>query len=558
MCPLARAAALVRLFPNASSLDLPYSTVTTTTSTTQREEPHRLDASVSELLVLGGDDRTAVNLETGLNSYGCAPWLRPETVPLGTCTGSSPSTVAINGAEAARRTLHAAAARGDFSAVSEQMYESIREDLAEMLVLGRASGTQIALTASGTDAEYLATLLCLRDRTRALCNIAFGPSDAGSGSAVAAGWRHFNSAVPTGERRVKGTPIDNEIADLVDIWTLALRHDDGALRAPGEIDREARHVVERALERDCRVLLHVVAHSKTAMHAPSLGALADIRRRYPDRVDVLVDAAQGRFSRRGLAEVLQLGYLVLVTGSKFYGGPPFAGALLIPPGTGFVPAHIATLPTALGDFLTAGAIPRSWAERRRDLPDRPNVGLLLRWSAAVAEMRRYYAVPGDARYRVLRAYESMVPRLFAESPAIELQVFPPLLADDEQRVLQSKTTVYSFHVRRPDGSRIPLEGLLELHRWLNVDASRRIGPDATEAERRIARRSFHLGQPVALGAPPRQEPAVLRLALGGPLICDVSEDPRFGATLDERLAWLEDQILALRRKIELLAATLAC
>jgi hypothetical protein len=61
-----------------------------------------------------------------------------------------------------------------------------------------------------------------------------------------------------------------------------------------------------------------------------------------------------------------------------------------------------------------------------------------------------------------------------------------------------------------------------------------------------------------LGAPPRQEPAVLRLALGGPLICDVSEDPRLGTTLDERLDWLEDQILALRRKIELLAATLAC
>jgi hypothetical protein len=124
-------------------------------------------------------------------------------------------------------------------------------------------------------------------------------------------------------------------------------------------------------------------------------------------------------------------------------------------------------------------------------------------------------------------------------------------------VLQSKTTVYSFHVRRPDGSRMPLEGLVELHRWLNVDASRRLGPHATELERRIARRSFHLGQPVALGAPPRNEPAVLRLALGGPLISAVSEDRQLGVTMDERLEWLEDQILGLRRKIELLAGTLA-
>lgn len=255
---------------------------------------------MSELLLAGADDRTAPDPVTGLNKYGCAPWPRPKAVALGTCTASSPSRIAIEAADAARRELLAAAIHGDLLAVSERMYEKLRADLAQLLLLNRIPGTQIVLTPSGTDAEYLATLLCLRDRTRRLCNIAFGPSDAGSGSAIAAGWRHFNASVPAGEQRVKGAPIDDVIADLVDIRTLRLRHADGALREPGEIDDEARDVVRVALDHECRVMLHVVAHSKTAMHAPSLGTVAEMWGRHPDQIDVLVDAAQGRFSRRGL------------------------------------------------------------------------------------------------------------------------------------------------------------------------------------------------------------------------------------------------------------------
>ena len=47
-------------------------------------------------------------------------------------------------------------------------------------------------------------------------------------------------------------------------------------------------------------------------------------------VDVLVDACQMRLPLERIRACLAAGWMVLVTGSKFFGGPPFAGALLVP------------------------------------------------------------------------------------------------------------------------------------------------------------------------------------------------------------------------------------
>ena len=54
--------------------------------------------------------------------------------------------------------------------------------------------------------------------------------------------------------------------------------------------------------------------------------------RWPGRVQVVVDACQMRLGRPRLKKYLDRGYLVIVTGSKFFTGPAFSGALLVPAG----------------------------------------------------------------------------------------------------------------------------------------------------------------------------------------------------------------------------------
>ena len=73
----------------------------------------------------------------------------------------------------------------------------------------------------------------------------------------------------------------------------------------------------------------------------------------------VVDACQGRFRDSFVNEVLAAKSIVLITGSKFYRGPPFSGAVI-------VPAEImdqlqsinGTMPYGLNTFIGQAEIPR--------------------------------------------------------------------------------------------------------------------------------------------------------------------------------------------------------
>jgi hypothetical protein len=192
-------------------------------------------------------------------------------------------------------------------------------------------------------------------------------------------------------------------------------------------------------------------------------------------------------------------------------------------------------------------MPESWLEVRQSLPTEPNIGLLLRWSAAIAEMDAYYRVPSDLRLRVLRCFEAEVPRIFCGSNVLRLlPVFPPLYDDSTDRLLESKTTVFGFWVT-PHGARRSLDKA-ELKK-LHFDLASGPSTSCDRSEREILSRQFHVGQPVDLGC----AGSILRIALGGALITRVATDSTIGASFDARLDWLREQIHALRQKIECLA-----
>jgi hypothetical protein len=295
------------------------------------------------------------------------------------------------------------------------------------------------------------------------------------------------------------------------------------------------------------VLLHIVAHSKTGVHAPSLWCVERLRKISEDVV-VVVDAAQGRFSRRGLRDVLQKNYMVMFTGSKFYGGPPFSGALLVPPDFHPHQRGLRGLPAGFKDYFTAAEMPEDWTEIRRNLPAEPNLGVILRWMAALAEIEAYYEAPDEARLRVLRFFETEAPRIIGDSDVIRLlPVFPPLYDDTSKRLLESKTTVFGFWVT-PPGMEKPLDKaeLKRIHEELAIEMS----DTGLLLDLESTSGTFHIGQPVELG----QAGCVLRVALGGELITRIAAEPALGATLDDRLEWLRQQLFGLRQKIEMLAA----
>ncbi len=507
--------------------------------------------TTEELLLRGSDSRAQVT-DVTMNRYGCRPYPRA-ALPFGSCTSSSPLPVVYEAAVEQHQRLRVAARRGDLDGEVRRGYARIVRGIRHHLDLDRLDGVEVALTPSGTDAEYLALLLALGERTRPLRNIVVGPREVGSGTEWAAGGLHFDVLAPHGERVQPGTPVAGEVASLVTVDAVQLRTVDGRVREPADIDSEIEALVEQALSEGQRVLLHVVAHSKTGVHAPSLSTARRIRKRHGQSVDIVVDAAQGRVSRRGLAEILQEGFMVLFTGSKFYGGPPFSGALLVPKRLAESAIHLPPIPREFGAYFSAWELPASWRSFARQLHQSYNLGLLLRWAAAEHAFERYYAVSGSARFAILRLFEDFVPRAVSASAWLELDfVEPARLPDASERLLESKTTVFPFRVRTQAGAETFLRkaDLRRVAFLLNRDVSS-MAPDASEAERQLLRSSYHIGQPVFDGT--GTQPAVLRLALGAAVVTMVGTDRHCGHTLEERLEWLEHRVKGAVLKVEWIA-----
>ncbi|MEG8007453.1 hypothetical protein U2444_14740, partial [Listeria monocytogenes] len=89
---------------------------------------------------------------------------------------------------------------------------------------------------------------------------------------------------------------------------------------------------------------------------------------------VVVDACQMRVPPERLRACLEAGWMVLLTGSKFFGGPAFAGALLVPAGIAARAPGLAPLPSGLARYFTRPEWPRAWAHVAAHLPERANLG----------------------------------------------------------------------------------------------------------------------------------------------------------------------------------------
>lgn len=505
-----------------------------------------LPGPMPSALIGGGDGRLDLEPDTGLNKYGCAPKPR-EALPLGSCTASSPSKLGYRAAEELCEHLEAVGRDEGADAVRREVSAGlfqIRERLTNALGIDPSTQTGVVLTPSGTDAEMLASYLALGDR-QSLRNIVVAPREVGSGTTLAAGMRHFDEQTPRGQRRVKGEALDR-LAERVEVSTVFLRDESGAQRSRKEIEASIEDLVEDAVSKDQVLLLHVVAHSKTGAHAPSLRFVRKlVQERGAERVRVIVDAAQGRISRRGLNAALASGYMVLFTGSKFYGGPPFAGALLVPHALNPVEMGLDPVPAGGRDYFSVTELPPAWAGATCELSQEPNVGLLLRWQAALAEIEAYYAVEPQLRYEVLRLFESLVPEVFDGSRRVVLEpLTPPILDDNGVRLLESKRTVFAFRLtRRQEVESLDLHELRKVFAWANSDLSD-LATSTDEATALEA--TFHLGQPVALVADGSL--AVLRIALGAVLLRWLAEieDPA------ERALRLRRHMERLRNKLEII------
>lgn len=477
----------------------------------RRPGPQRLSA-LDLALLSGGDPRIAVDLDTLLNGYGARPFPHDGEISLSSSTANTISRRGYAAAAAACERFGPADQRG-------AAHEEIRRALHAQLDL---DDTDIVLAPSGTDGALQALAIARWSLGRPVTSIVVGAEESGSGIRPAVSGRHFAAVTSAGMAVTRDTPLAGLEAEFV---AVALRDRDGHERPMSQIDADVHAAAVAAIGAGRSVALFLMDHSKLGARGPGGACIDALHAEFPGCVQLVVDACQGRLSRSRIGFYLERGALVLITGSKFFGGPPLSGAVLVP---AWVAARLETgvrVPPALAAYTARSDWPRHWTGICAQLPERGNPGQALRWFAALAEMQAYHAVPKLFRRLALAEFGAAFARAVARYP--ELRPLPaPAWVGVEADEEFSARTVFPFVVMH-DGRPLSLAQAKLLYHALNIDVA-----DITGAP--IGAAICHIGQPVSLA----DGSAALRVSADARLVSDNwtgSHDGEAGRRLAARL-----------------------
>lgn len=446
---------------------------------------------VEALMAEGGDARLNIDVRTGLNHYGCSHRPRPWAVTFASSTASSLSERGFTGGELARVKLARAVLEGKAPQALQTLALDVRHFLAGWF--GLPGQDHVVLASSGTDAA-LAVLGLSTLPGQPVITVLTAPEETGSGVPLAShGW-HFAQETALGASVCKGELVAGFPDDTICV-DLPLRDAEGQLRPETEVTAACQKDIQDQLAKGRRVLLHVLDLSKTGLLAPNLKALEALCDQYPGQLDVVVDACQARLMPERVQAYLARGWAVMVTGSKFFTGPPFCGALLLPD-CWKARLDQGLLPEGLAAYANKCEWPASPA--CRGLASGFNHGLLLRWRAAQAEMAALGAIPSAVVAERLQGFLGAVRRGIEANTDLVFLPQPAPQRDALPYDWDRQQTILSFLVRAPERtegtSPLDLERCRKLYQWLNADLS----PYVPQEKKALAALLCHIGQPVPI------------------------------------------------------------
>jgi hypothetical protein len=484
------------------------------------------NALFETLLASGGDERLVLDPKTGRNSLGIPAGPTGGEIFLSSATATA---VSPRGKAAALRALDLTMRAKDGKTLPA-WFDDIRQRLLELFA---PPGGEIALCASGGEAELILLAMAQQILARPLTNLVVAPREAGAGNAAADG-RHFLGSAPFSAEVSRGAALAGFDVAGRRIEHIELRDRYGAPFEAAEIDLWVKERVTALIASGRDVLLHLADCSETGQSGPSRRAAAALQEAFPENLLVAVDAGQLRCSRETLRADLVAGCVVLLSGSKFAGGPPFSGAVLLPPALAARLKDM-VLPEGLADYSAA----LDWSPYLREnlrgkFSTLANMGLGLRWECALAELEDYFALDAGLREQVAARFAQEIHAHLAASPQLKL-------ADRDWRPNAQARTIFPILTFDDRGGAISAEKLFRALRNPKTSPNARPGkrrkPTRLDFERSHGQRIIHLGGPVAIG-----EMQALRLCLGAPQVNDVARRVAEGQKFDYAFQPLADDL----------------
>jgi len=482
--------------------------------------------SLAQLLVNGGDSRIALDTH-GVNKYGCSVAPQSAEESLFAFGSATASTISQHGFAAAddvyQKIVQAYRDEMEYSQSSlyslyEQEMQSLRQELKQLCQTGDA--VDVVFAASGTDLHLIASQLFAASSAIPSLIVMVEAGETGSSVPAALQGLHFSDCAALGEPVSPGQQVGQAVAS--ELVNVALRDADGEPRTADEIDKEIELLIITACRQNKRVLLVLADVTKTGMIGPSVQCALTLRNQFPDQLEVLVDACQFRLTNATLNAYLDQQFLVAVTGSKFISGPSFSGALFFP-SDAVIRYRQQTAPAGLYAYSSRADWPSSWTGMEV-LQKKANVGLLVRWVAAMAELRAFRSLSDDAINQFVQAFRHAVLTYVDAHPGLTLLPVPM----PDRQVLAATPgwdqwpTIFPFVLHHASGVPLSREQTMSVYRRLQNE------------------KQMQVGQPVTCGVRQQIPVSVLRLCLSARLITaalsDVNEISGGGNKADEIIA----------------------
>ena len=483
------------------------------------------------LLIAGGDSRIQLKPISNLNGYGCRPLPRPNVLSFASSTASSISERAYAAVEKAFRSLQSKNQFGDFESFVEKMRSKLKA------VWGLREETDVIFAPSGTDAELRALFLAKCVLPSPVVSIVIGSDETGGGMPFAAAGRHFDSETANRFQVVKGERIHG-LAHDVDVRLIPTRAADGRARPSQEVDWAVLESVKATVASGNSVILHVMTHSKLGTSAPTPECVDRIREAWGGSIQIIDDACQARVSRAQIQSYLEQNRIVLITGSKFFTGPAFSGAVLLPAALSARAAASGNMPIGLLKYTCASDWPRRFERLRAMLPPIANIGQALRWAAAIEEMESYFKVPAHFRSVAFREFSGFVTNCIGHRSNLWL-LDQPCFCDDTDEEFSAQSIFPFLPLRH--GQPCSLAEAKLLYRAMNEDLSAMMSASGS-SQRRLLSQCCHVGQPVEIPQCAGENAGAMRVSADARLV----SESWFGGDEESAIARLRSNIAKLR------------
>lgn len=425
-------------------------------------------------LTSGGDERITLT-EDKLNKYGVNPLEYKHLFTRGSCTCSplnSESHQVLNKLlEEYKEENH------------DAYFDDMRSRLKNLVNYPNEDKFDVFFSPSGSDLTYYPLLFAkLIAPEKEIVNYVTCPEELGSGSNIALRGKIFAANSQFGEPVEKDSPIAE---DLNLSYKLFPARDEN-----GVIHDHRAELIENMNNDN--------GDEKTIIGNLVIGSKSGIT----DNITVIpriktaslwvVDICQFRTSRELINRLFDMGCMVMITGSKFYQSPPFCGALLVPKTVSnrLKPENLPHI-EPFKKFFSSTDIPSSLPWLKKEFRTHKNLGMLLRWQAALSEMEKMNQLPIADVLETVDQWNDVVLNQFA----IDNDVFEAMPHTDK-----SNASIISFMVKDRKGNYIQNGRLQDLYlKIVSTDVE-----GLSSGYTRVA-----IGQPVKYG-----DLSFIRLAIG--------------------------------------------